>query len=156
MPLLHFTIRTTTVVLLFTIIERGNQNRQGGPISITKLVPGEPIWLLFWFQGGPNLGGVGKFGMTDTMRISLTHVRTCTPSHTTHAADPTQLTSWETRSCASTLVHCWMPTMETKHYTISHYACMLLYDAGTSNTGHSGGQYTQGSTELVIGWNTPK
>ena len=52
---------TTTVVLPFTIIERGNQNRQGGSISATKLVA-------VLVPGGPNLGGRGA--------NSVLHVRT--------------------------------------------------------------------------------
>ena len=37
---------------------RGNQNRQGGPISATKLVPGGTNLVAILVPGGANLGGV--------------------------------------------------------------------------------------------------
>ena len=48
---------TTTVVLPFTIVERGNQNRQGGPISATKLVPGRVNLVAILVPEEPSLGG---------------------------------------------------------------------------------------------------
>ena len=48
------------------ILKGGEQNRQGGPISATKLVPGRTNFVAVLVPGGPILG-VAKFGMTSQL-----------------------------------------------------------------------------------------
>ena len=48
----------------FTIIERGNQNRQGSAISATKLVPGRVNLVAILVPGGPSLGGGDNAAIT--------------------------------------------------------------------------------------------
>ena len=68
---------TTTVVLPFTIVERGNQNRQGSGISTTKLVPRRINLVAILVPGGGSLGGgTMLLSQWSTRYNTLPHQRT--------------------------------------------------------------------------------
>ena len=54
--------------------EGGSETVKGGQLQQPNWFLGEPIWLLFWFQGGAFWGGGGtKFGMTGPCMYSFTY-----------------------------------------------------------------------------------